>query len=603
MDRKYSYLLFLAGIPASDLVAQAFAELSINDVHARVYSNGLMGPDLATGNSAFIVPAGSGLSPLYSSGLWLGGFSPDNQLKFAAHLFGDSGDRDFFPGPLTIDGAATIDATVSAQYDRVWSILQSDIVQHRAYFECVTTPGCDTLIEFPGGYIVPASLLEWPAEGNVDAGQAAYLAPFVDYNGDGHYDPYNGDYPCVPGDQALYTIFNDKLSIHTQSGGGSIGVEVHMMPFAYNSNPALDHTVFVHYKLINRSTQTLTDFRIGHFADFDLGCGDDDVVGTDVGRNLVYVANGTDNDADCLGQSGYGVQPPAFGMVVIKGPLLEPDALDNTTDPAIPAFNGHGFNDGIIDNERHGLSSSMYFLRNGPSNMTDPVLPIHYYNQLRSIWKDNSPLTHGGSGNTTDPNAVPTLFAFPSDTDPLALGTGGVPQPTWTPQVDLGAGLVDPRAVASMGPGTLEPGEHISLLVAYVYARAGSGSAQASVAALQQRVDSIQAFVQTIPDLFLIGEQEQLPCAELVTSVGEARADGHGLHLFPNPVSDRLSLDTRRLANGSVLHVLDVHGRLVAQFISTGTLTHFTVSQLPSGLYTVRVLDSQFPLAARFIKE
>ena len=602
MDRTYALLLVIVSLCGHNLQAQGFAQLNINNAKATVFSNGLIGPSTPTG-SGLEVPAGTGLSPMYTSGIWMGGYSSDNQLKFAAHLYGAAGERDFFPGPLTDDGSATVSAQVSTAYDQVWSVDQADVQQHRAYFDCLADPGCDPNTEFPSGYAIPTSFLNWPAMGDVDAGQTAYLAPFFDYNNDGNYDPYDGDYPCVPGEQALYAIFNDRLDIHTQSGGGSIGLEVHMMPFAYASDPALDQTVFVHYRLINRGSQTLTDFRIGHFADLDLGCGDDDMVGTDVGRSMVYVANGTDNDISCTSGPGYGEQPPAFGMVILKGPLLEPDALDNSTDPAIPAFNGHGYNDGIIDNERHGLSSSMYFLRQGPGEVTDPSQPWHYYNQLRSTWKDNLLLTHGGNGYSTNPSAIPALFAFPGDTDPLGLGTGGVPQSAWEPQVDIPAGLVDPRAVASMGPGTLEPGEHISLLVAYVYARAGSGGAQGSVAALQQRVDSIRAFAQSIPGMFTLGEQEQLPCAELVTSIGELHTVRNVLSIFPNPVSDQLSMGTETLPTGTQLQVLDSRGRLVAELVSTGAITRFSVADHPVGLYSVRVIGGTSNFAGRFMKE
>lgn len=602
MDRKYALLLVVTALCGDHLFGQAWSQLTINNAQATLFSNGLIGPAAPNGNG-LVVPAATGLSPLYTSGLWVGGTSPDNQLKFAAHLYGSPGERDFFPGPLTIDGNASITPEVSAAYDQVWTILQSDVVAHRTFTLCQGDPDCIEAA-FPDGYTIPASFLNWPAEGNVEAGYAAYLAPFLDWDGDGTYDPSNGDHPCVLGDQALYAIFNDRLDVHTQSGGGPIGLEVHMMPFAYTSSPALDHTVFVHYKLINRGTQTLTDFRIGHFADFDLGCGDDDVVGTDVGRNLVYVANGTDNDASCVSGTGYGTQPPAFGMAILKGPLLEPDGLDNTTEPVIPAFNGTGYNDGILDNERHGLSSSMYFLRSGPAEMTDPAMPVHYYNQLRSTWKNNLLLTHGGSGYSTDPNAVPALFAFPGDSDPLGLGTGGVPQASWAPEVDLSAGLVDPRAVASMGPTTLEPGEHITLLVAYVYARAGSGGAEASVAALQQRVDSIRTFAEAIPGMFTLGEQEDLPCDDAI--VASIREDGAGpglLSLFPNPVSDQLLLRTEALQWGSPIQILDARGRVVAQLASTGDITLFAVTDLPNGLYLLRVSDGSTPMAGRFVKE
>lgn len=602
MDRKHTLLLLLAGLTGPAMMAQNFAELDINDVRARFHSTGLIGPDLSSGTSAFIVPASGLSSPLYSGGLWMGGYSTDNQLKFAAHLYGAQGERDFFPGPLTVDGTAAIGAGVSNQYDRVWTVLRSDVLQHRAYFDCVADPGCDEATAFPG-YTTPSAFLDWPAMGDVEAGQATYLAPFFDRDGDGVYEPSAGDHPCVLGDQALYTIFNDKLDLHTQSGGQPIGMEIHMMPFAYSGDPALAQTIFIQYKLINRSAQTLTGFRVGHFTDSDLGCSDDDVVGTDVGRNLVYVANGDADDVTCAGGPGYGTQPPAFGMVVLKGPLLDADGTDNTTEPAIAAFNGSGFDDDIPDNERYGLDNSMYFQRSSPEPATtDPAQPAHYYNQLSSIWKDGLPFSHGGTGYSTDPGAVPSRFAFPGTTDPAGLGTGGVPQGAWSN--DLDPARVDPKLIVGMGSSTLEPGEHIDILVAYVYARAAAGGPQGSVAALQARVDSIRSFASAITGAFTIGEPIPTECTNTITLGMSALVPQEDvLHVHPVPATTAITITRSQADAGAVLLIFDAQGALVAQQRSAGPSTLVDVSTLPQGLYTVRVLGDRSEGRARFVKE
>ena len=179
MDRKYALVLVAASLSSHHLSSQGFSQLSINNVQATVFSNGLIGPTLPNGNG-LLVPAGTGVSPLYTSGLWVGGTSPDNQLRFAAHLYGNSGERDFFPGPLTTDGTATITPATSAQYDHVWAIDRAAVELHRAYFMCVSDPGCDLAATFPTGYTVPEEFLTWPAMGDISAGQALYLAPFFD---------------------------------------------------------------------------------------------------------------------------------------------------------------------------------------------------------------------------------------------------------------------------------------------------------------------------------------------------------------------------------------------------------------------------------------
>ena len=599
MNRIYLAVTAAIGLHAPTALAQNSGTLLINDVQAILYSNGLIGPD-GSGGHGFLVPAADGTSPMYSSGLWMAGVAPGGQLKMAAHLFGGDSERDFFPGPLTVDGSASITPEVSQQYDQVWSILRADVDQHRAWSACVSDPNCDVDEEFPNGYTVPAAFLNWPALGDVEAGQALYLAPFVDYDEDGNYDPYSGDYPCVPGDQALYVIFNDKADVHTQSGSQPIGVEVHMTLFAYDSDdPALAQTIFVRYRIINRGTQTLEGFRLAHFADLDIGCSEDDHVGTDVGRALVYAVNGDDVDQNCLGVEGYGDQPPAFGMAILHGPLMDADGLDNADDPALPAFNGTGYSDGYIDNERHGLSNAMYFMREGVNTeMTDPGLAVHYYNYIRSSWKNGLPLSYGGNGYSTVPEAFEALFAFQGDTDPQGLGTEGVPQAPWT---EATAGNVpgDRRALAAMGPITLEPGQTQDLLVGYVYARATSGGAAASVVALQQRTDIIRAFAETIPGIMAPGNA----CDALPTGIVDVIVEPEVLELFPVPANDRIIVRTGSLKPGTQLQLIDGRGALVTQQTVVGMYTGFDLERLPAGLYAVRATEGISVHLGRFVKE
>ena len=518
-------------------------------------------------------------------------------MNLAAHLF--NSEVDFYPGPLTDDGAASISTEVSEQYDQVWSVTAVELALHRSYFACLENPECDIAMEFPNGYEIPQVILDWPAMCDPSLGQSVYLAHFVDYDLDGDYIPANGDYPCTAGDGALYVIYNDKLALHTQSGGGQIGVEVHMMPFAYaNTGPFLAQTVFVHYTIINRGTQTLNDFRIGNFADLDIGCSNDDIVGTDVGRSMVYAYNGDDvDDALCAGAQGFGEHPPAFGMVVLKGPRLDADGLDNTDNPAIHAFNGRGYNDGFIDNERHGLDQSMYYNGHGSFLLADPGTAGQFFLYLRSIWPNGTPLTYGGDGYAGMSGAPVALFAFPGSSDPLGLGTAGVPQPSWSEELTT---PLDPRSLATMGPITLEPGAEHDILIAYVYARAEEGGALASVAALQQRVDSVAEFAETIPGLMATGTA----CDAVITS-GIRNTDPHitSLALYPVPATNMLTVRTSEMRPGTILHIFDARGALVAETSSVGPTTTIDLTTFASGLYTLQAIAGRVKHHGRFMKE
>ncbi len=580
--------------------AQGFGTLDANDVRMVVHANGFIGdnPGVPVGVE---VPALSGLHTMSAGGLWVTGMTLDGQARVAAHLY--PGAQDFVPGPLTTDGSASITPETILHYDRVWVVSAAQIELHQAYFACLQDPDCDVNAEFPGGYTIPPTFLSWPAMGDVSAGQATYLAPFVDIGADGSYEPENGDHPCILGDKALYAIFNDVGGEHLASGSPAIGLEVHLMAFAYDNNPALDQTVFVQHKIIQRGSQSLTDLRIGHYVDFDIGCSNDDIIGTDVLRSLVYVLNGDDMDEDCMGADGYGAAPPIFGMAVLKGPLLEQDGLDNAQTAEELYVNGTGYADGTIDNERLGLSGSIAYYREGSAFMTDPEIPSHFMTYSRMMWKSTLPQTYGGTGYDASSGTIPALFCFPGDSDPEGLGTGGDPQPAWNADLNVLGTSRDPRVVASMGPGTLEPGEHINLLVAYTYVRSGASDPLSNVTALQARVDSITTFAQSIPGMFNEQTNGAMPCAvpDAPNAIDEMQRQR--LTLYPVPADGELHLHAMALRSTDLVSIHDMQGRLVLSFQAQGPTTRIEISALPPGAYSVRANTDGAILNGRFIKE
>lgn len=580
--------------------AQAFATLDINDVRMTLHANGFIGDNdgIPIGVE---VPAQSGRRTMGAGGLWVTGLTANGQARVAAHYY--PGAQDLTPGPLTTDGTASITAQTIAQYDRVWSVSAAQIEVHQAYFACLQDPECDVATEFPDGYTMPNAILTWPAMGDVSAGQATYLASFVDIGNDGQYDPEAGDHPCILGDKALYTIFNDVGGEHMASGSEAIGLEVHLMAFAYDNNPALDQTVFVQHKIIQRGSTPLTDLRIGHYADLDIGCSDDDIIGTDVLRNLVYALNGDAVDEACFGNNGYGAAPPAFGVVVLKGPLLEPDGLDNAMTTEELYVNGTGYADGTIDNERYGLSGSIAYYRQGDLSMTDPNTTGHFMGYNRMSWKDMMPQMYGGDGYDISPAAVPALFCFPGNSDPEGLGTGGVPQPAWNASLGALGGARDPRVVASMRSGTLDPGEHINLLVAYTYVRSGSSDPLVNVAALQARVDSITTFARSIPGMYNEITSGVMPCAapNEPNAIGEIQRAT--LTLFPVPAGGELHLRAKGLRPADRISIHDMEGRLVMTAQAQGPTTRIDIGTLPPGAYAIHVTNESTMIHGHFIKE
>jgi hypothetical protein len=267
------------------------------------------------------------------------GTDANNQLHVAAMMYETPTNGDFWTGPLTADGTATTTPAVAAAYDQVWCVTKAEIDLQFAYFNCADDPNCDPTVQFPG-YQVPASFLGWPGNGDVFAGYNLVQAPYFDRNLDGMYNPDDGDAPCIQGDKACFMTYNDG-KVHPLTGTPPLGLQVRMMPFVYLSgDPALANTVFLRAHLVNQSTMTYTDARVGLFADFDLGNAFDDLVGTDAARNLIYAYNGDNLDEAWSGGPGYGNEPPACGAVLLRGPRLDPNGLDDAAGNTMPAWNG-----------------------------------------------------------------------------------------------------------------------------------------------------------------------------------------------------------------------------------------------------------------------
>lgn len=580
---------------------QNYNHLEVNDIRMRMRADGTVAPSGQPFNSpGYELPLGSGMSLLRNSGLWFSGSAPDGTPRVAVHLYHSIG-RDLFPGPLRNDGTASADPAVSQLHDRVWSVARADVVTHLTYFNCLNDPDCDVTQVFPGGYSVPASLLDWPAM-NTAPDHDPYLAPFFDRDGDGNYDPMLGDAPCILGDQALFLVCNDMLQPHGMSGGEGVGLEVHVMPFAFTGkSPALEQTVFLRYRVINRSNTVYEDSYVGFFNDFDIGCSNDDFIGTDPLRNLFYAYNWQDVDAPCFG-NGYGPSPPAFGMTILKGPRVDPDGIDTPAGSLLPAWNGWGYGDGVPDNERHGLSRSIYWNRFGPTAMTDPTATVHYRQYMETRWKDGSPMTYGGTGYSTAPEAMVCNFMYPGDNDPVGAGTNGIPQPPWYETGPTPA-QPDRRGLMSSGPFTLGPSEHLDLLFAYVYARS-TGGALASVAALQARTDSVIAFAQTLP-IWSMGDAAGwgVQCEDYLTIGIAERTQRNNLTLFPSPTSSAFHFDAPDPLVGAQLVVRDVTGREVHQQRVLAGVNRVDLQQATPGMYFCEVITGQARSVGRVVKE
>ena len=221
------------------------------------------------------------------------------------------------------------------------SICQSEIDAFSLWWECnngLAVPGCSDAQQ-PSNDVL-SSIYNWPGNGNTSLGQSQQLAPYFDRNGDGVYDPIGqGDYPIIKGCCATYMIQNDAGKLHTYSGTDPIGIEMHYLFYQYGANDLLYNTTFMDVMAINKGEVDYPNFSQGFYVDGDLGSYGDDYMGSDSLNNMMFFYN-----ADNMDENGYGVDPPALGIVALETPLTSvvPYSSNNMNSVAGAAYQMNG---------------------------------------------------------------------------------------------------------------------------------------------------------------------------------------------------------------------------------------------------------------------
>lgn len=457
--------------------AEAKTDLDINNVRTTILVGGDMWWDKS--DPKYEVPKVTNVSAkrhsLFAGSLWIGGIDQDNNLRVAAQTYRQTG-NDFFAGPLDTATASTND-TICKSFDRHWKLNKSEV------------------LDFANGGSATSNILSWPGNGDKTEGISHYLAPFFDNDGDGVYEPQDGDYPefnlttkpsakknILKGDQILWWVFNDAGNVHGESSGTPIGMEVQAQAFAFvaAADDPIGYCTFYQYTIINRGNKTLNSTYFGQWVDPDLGRYDDDYVGCDVTRGLGFCYNGDEDDD---GPKGYGLNPPAIGVDFFEGPIADKnDGIDNDRD-------------GQIDEVGEQIIMSKFVYYNNDATVQgNPSTTQHFYDYLNGIWKDRTPITYGGNGKGGGLGATSITcdFMFPGDSDPKYFGTKGQTVPTWT-EVSAGNVPADRRFIQSAGPFTLEAGAVNYITTGVVWARASAGGRIASLNSMKLADDEAQA--------------------------------------------------------------------------------------------------------------
>ena len=534
-------------------MSQTTDVLDINNVGAIINQKYSLFNNNTGSDPGFEVPINSGKHSIFASSFWISGIDGGGLLNGAFQTYNE---LDFRGG-------------VSAKFQRVWKIDLTTIHDHQTNYA-------------NSGYVMPYVIEFWPAHGDTTLGEDFYMAPFYDVNSNGVYEPTLGDYPKIKGDQAIWWFMSDDTT-HA-SFSQRMGIDIHCMAYAFDcGDSAVDNSVFIDYKIINQSTSTYQDVWIGKYIDFDIGNSQDDFIGTSVRDGVFYSYNANSFDG---GASGYGNHPPAQGCMIL-GPHQDPDGEDNPgpnfsnnyhvpVDTALMhngvVYRGQGINygDGIIDNERLGLTRTMGVSSGSSFPTSEPVSPAGYYYFLKGIWQDGTTLSHGGDGYPAA-NPVNSKFMYPDTSDLQFWSTDGDTVPTWSEITALhSAG--DRRMMGSTGPFTMTPGYEDSVTFIYVFGRDyASSDPLESVNIMLERARTIRSYLDNCC----------IPCSKSLSTNEIIKPDN--VLVYPNPSADKFTITSATLPDR--INVYNNIGQLVLTTTSTSVSTELDLTNLGSGVF------------------
>lgn len=504
---SFGILLNVLLLNAQMYLPFGYDTLNINNWAVRINANNSNFWNMQTSKASAEIPQGSGKSSIFMGNFWIGGIDDSTHLHVSADRYYANGGC-FTPGPF----ATTYDSAYYVKYNRVWKINKSEIEYHINHWN-------------DPGYSMPEAIENWPGNGNMSNGEAPVLSPYVDANDNSIYDPQNGDYPYILGDQAIYYILNDDNN--TDSLVVPMGLEIHVMAYAYQDTGVINNTFFIHYDIINKSSMDYHDVYFGINTDIDIGNAWDDYIGCDSTQNLYFGYNG-DNDDE--GNQGYGTYPPALGVMFLG----------------------------------HPMTSFMYYI-NGGGNMGDPSTNFQYYNFLTAHWNDGTHLQFGGTGHLS--GGADANYMFPLYSGWSEVSEGNTPD--------------DRRGIGSSYLGNLSSNSCFTTDVAYIWSRDTTNpNAYSTVDLLVAQAPDVQQFYNQLTI--------DTTCHYLTVfnSINNPYSSIAYFTIFPNPATDIVNIKTNLKD-----YMVSVYSQIGQKLIEKHNPVSLNVYELQTGIYLIKITD------------
>ena len=531
---KYS-TLFLLLFTISSIQAQpiGYGTISPNGMEVGMHSDGTLFMDESKQNGNFQVDQSENLKTIYSSSLWVSGVNSSNQISASKFIYGGlSGDLTYIPGPV---------GNFSFNFDQVWVVNGSDIVA--------------LIDDFSDGSIdnTPnSSIMNWPGRGNPLFPNLPDqdLAPFYDQNNDGIYNPMEGDYPIVGNDlsgliplEMMYTVYNDGFATSSVPAG----VEFHTIMYAVEcvDAPILNKSIFTRHRVIKKEYDA-TDFRIGIWTDFDLGCLNDDAIGTIPELNAVVCYNidpidGLQNGECQFNISSFGDNPGVQSMVMLN--------------QEVSSMNGY-----------IGVNIS------APAGMYLPVTPEETHNVLSGKWRDGTGISVGGDGYDLSSTDITNFMLHGDINDPNAWSV-----------ISANIFFFDFYPIMNTSRPSFAIDEEIILDYAYIFSQ-------------DEALNNVETYAQAKIDIQSVQEIYDGVFSQSCSLVSSVQNETfRELSITPNPVQDKLLIGELY----EEYKIFDNLGRLVQVNKYSNEIA---VENLPSGMYSIQLFNDNTISVGSFIK-
>ena len=529
--------------------------VDINNINAAVLVHGDMwwNPDSAY-KPQCLYPNGSRKNINFAGAIWMSAYDAASQLHISAQTYRQGG-NDYWPGPL--DASDTLTYTTSANWAKIWKVYRTDI----QYFQSLTTHTTAN---------TPTAILTWPGKGNTNAqgnGGAPLtvitdMAPFIDLNSNGIYEPLLGEYPDVRGDEALWWVFSDNGPTHNQSNGIPLGVEVHASSYAYNRGTLIDNVVYYEYTFTNKSVNNYSNMRVAQWDDIDLGYYLDDFIGFDSTWRMGIDYSGTPCDG-CGGgnpANSYGFDPPqsAITMIVLPGDYGASyvPAGSFTTYNNDYSAQGNPNHDTICNNY---MRSKLYNSKSIANDFSSGTLPCGGFDSA-------STLNYLYSGDPSDSSQ-------------------------WSECI-CGNNPGSRRFILSSNDFTLNVGSSAKVVFAQIVADSAGGCPIANFSKIKIVADTAWG-------------NYYHPPAPLPPNAIKNLAQTNTINIYPNPAHNFLYIENSGQNTGEEsITFYNIIGQKLAVTISgSGNKKVADISGLPNGIYIVEYRNSNIQLTTKFIKD